>query len=69
MMKAAKGKTIYHKCDLDGCEKIVRQTASMRRLGRGRFCSKKHCAIAKYEKNSNFGFHCSIAIIILLTFL
>lgn len=36
------GKTTYHKCPFDGCTKIVKQTASQKRNGRGIYCSKKH---------------------------
>lgn len=36
------GKSIKHKCELSGCPIIVYQTASQKRLGRGRFCSVSH---------------------------
>jgi hypothetical protein len=36
------GKTIFEKCLHEGCEKMVKRTASMRKLGRGKYCSREH---------------------------
>jgi|GEM_PF-5286255 len=36
------GQTTYEKCHKEGCDKLVRRTASMRKLRRGQYCSKAH---------------------------
>lgn len=33
--------TPNHKCENEGCKKMVYQSASMRKYSRGRFCSNK----------------------------
>lgn len=46
------GKTIYHKCLREGCNKMVKQTASQKRYGGGLYCSKQHIHPSKWRNRT-----------------
>lgn len=48
------GKTEYNKCQLEGCNIKVRQTASMRRRGEGKYCSREHMLIVQRAKRARY---------------
>lgn len=50
-------KSIDHKCEIEECHNIIHQTASQRRIGRGRFCSIKHRRLYQIRKGTSANFN------------